>query len=240
MTRTDRLNQLLAYALVIAAFGGSYAHVVETVREKGQTGVMSYLIAAMPEVTTYLALVKLSRDRRSWAAWLILASSVAFSLAANLAQSGAGLGAHIVAAWPAYSAIAALSLAGLHGPKAKATPKATATRTRVAFEHTTATAYDALGQDQEVVAHVANERGRRRPEPEPVVVAEVVESEPRAITATRAPRVTIPAEIVSQVRIAWEKESISDESIAQMFAASGYPISPAAARSRRRNWEGRK
>ena len=126
MTRTDTekpqvdyVTLTAAYALLIVAFYFSYGHVQHAVEAWGQTGQASYGIAAMPEVTVFIGMRKLLAGQASPFVYAVLASAGAFTLAGNLQSAQHSIGGMVAAGWPAYSAITALVLSGVHGSRAR-------------------------------------------------------------------------------------------------------------------------
>ena len=200
------MGMIGAVALVIVTFATSYTHVRETVEAHGQHGWATYAIAAMPELSVLLATRKLLRgDRGRWV-WANLVTAGAFTLTANL-----GLGHWPeMAAWPAWSAVAALGLLGGHAkvaePVADVAVKATSRPRKVAPPPA-----EAMRPAAQQVADVAPRVARSG-----LVVAE----------ATQA-----------TVRAAWEAagRAMTDQEIAEALG-----VSKAAARSRRRSWDGSK
>ncbi|WP_158221179.1 DUF2637 domain-containing protein [Kineosporia sp. R_H_3] len=80
-----------AVLLAVTAFAGSFDHVRTVVADHGQTGWLSWAIAAMPEVSVVLAVLKVRRARSTgepvaWA-WVVGGSAAAFTLAANIATA---------------------------------------------------------------------------------------------------------------------------------------------------------
>jgi hypothetical protein len=110
----DNLALFLSYTLLVVTFGGSYLHVAGAVEAWGQKGWMAYLIAAMPEVTVFLGMRKVMKGSATRVTWFILASGGAFTLAGNLNSAQHTVMGVIAAAWPAWSAISALILSGVH------------------------------------------------------------------------------------------------------------------------------
>ena len=95
------------------AFAGSFTHVRATVAEHGQGGWISWAIAAMPEITVALCVVKVRRGQGDVAVWSIGASAVAFTLAANLAQAEPSIWGLVAAGWPAWAALTSVRLIDL-------------------------------------------------------------------------------------------------------------------------------
>lgn len=103
-----------AVLLAVTAFAGSFDHVRTVVADHGQTGWLSWAIAAMPEVSVMLAVLKVRRARSTgepvaWA-WVVGGSAAAFTLAANIATAEPSPWGVVVAAWPAWASISAAGL----------------------------------------------------------------------------------------------------------------------------------
>lgn len=131
---TDVVTLVAAYLLLVVAFAFSYTHVVDAVRAWGQPDVAAYGIAAMPEVTVFIGMRKLLAGQASRFVFFVLASAGAFTLAGNLHSAQHTLGGYVAAGWPAYSAVTALVLSGVHGRKARPIEDQAQTATRVTFE----------------------------------------------------------------------------------------------------------
>lgn len=109
-----------AVALAVVAFAGSFDHVRTVVAAHGQPGWLSWVIAAMPEVSVALSVLKVRRSRSTgeataWA-WVVGGSAAAFTVAANLATAEPSPWGYVVAAWPAWASISAAGLIELRGP----------------------------------------------------------------------------------------------------------------------------
>lgn len=116
MTPTPRRDLLAVAAVVLAAvaFAGSFSHVRSVVAENGQDGWLSWAIAAMPEVSVLLSILKVRRARTTgepttWA-WIVGGSAAAFTVAANLATATPTLWGYVVAVWPAWASIGAAGM----------------------------------------------------------------------------------------------------------------------------------
>lgn len=112
-----------AVVLAVVAFAGSFTHVRETVEQHGQAGWLSFAIAAMPELSVLLAVVKVRRDgvRQPWA-WIVGGTAAAFTVAANLAQAEPSVWGLVVAGWPAWAALSAAGLIEIGRPMAAEQP----------------------------------------------------------------------------------------------------------------------
>jgi hypothetical protein len=99
-----------AVGLAGVAFAGSFTHTHKTVTELGQSGWVAVATALMPEVSVALSVLRIRRGglpaQVRWA-WLVLVTSAAFTLWANLMQAAPGVGGLIVGGWPAWAAIGA-------------------------------------------------------------------------------------------------------------------------------------
>lgn len=103
-----------AVALTVTAFAGSFTHVQHVVSTHGQHGWISYAIAAMPEVSVLLAVLKVRRARGTgeavgWA-WLVGVTSAVFTLSANLATAQHDVWGWVVAGWPAIASVGAAGM----------------------------------------------------------------------------------------------------------------------------------
>jgi len=130
----DPLTLGVSVLLVVVAFAGSFTHVRETVQAHGQTGWLAWAIAGMPELTVALAMRKIMMGDRGTAVWITGGSAGLFTLAANLAGAEHSAWGFVAAGWPAWSAVGAMLLAGVHAP-----PVATQTATEVTFRRATRT-----------------------------------------------------------------------------------------------------
>lgn len=138
MTPTARLDvdavvRRAAVGLAAVAFAGSYLHVATFAAAKGQHLVLALVIAAMPEVSVAVCILRLRSGCTLWQgvwAGVVLASSVAFTVRANLGVTiPSDPAAIMVAVWPAWAAIGAAGLVEMrrHEPAAPvATRPATA------------------------------------------------------------------------------------------------------------------
>ena len=166
--KADPLALWVSYALLVTAFVGSYSHVVEAVSRWGQTGWMAYAIAAMPEATVLIGMRKLLTRSMTPTTWIILISAGAFTLSGNLASAQHTPGGYLAAGWPAWSAIGALVLSGVHSrPEPVVTPVTLAAEVRTATEVTFR-----RGQVRTPVTLAAD------PEPEARVTARVISADP--------------------------------------------------------------
>jgi len=192
----DYVTLVAAYLLLAAAFYFSYAHVVAAVTAWGQEGVAAYGIAAMPEVTVFIGMRKLLAGQATRFVYFVLASAGAFTLAGNLHSAQHSIGGYVAAGWPAYSAITALVLSGVHGSR-QPVEKARASQTRVTFERQSATQTvtpqaatpKSEGQTVTLVAEPVTPKPRTA-DPRPVT--------PKALPATGSPEVT------SWLRVNWD------------------------------------
>lgn len=117
----DLFALIAGYALLAAAFVGSFSHVVASVVKWGQTGWISYAIAAMPEITVIIGMRRVLAGTMNTLTWIFLVTAGAFTLAGNLASAQHSVGGFIAAGWPAWSAVGALVFAEIHsGSKVKA------------------------------------------------------------------------------------------------------------------------
>ena len=96
--------------LAVTAFGGSFTHVHETVAEHGQSGWISWAIAAMPELMVLLCVMRVREGSADIWTWATAVSAVGFTLAANLAQAEPSWWGFIAAGWPAWAAVASVKL----------------------------------------------------------------------------------------------------------------------------------
>src|SRR5919199_309025 len=119
MTPTARLDvdavvRRAAVGLAAVAFAGSYLHVATFAAAKGQHLVLALVIAAMPEVSVAVCILRLRSGCTLWQgvwAGVVLASSVAFTVRANLGVTiPSDPAAIMVAVWPAWAAIGAAGL----------------------------------------------------------------------------------------------------------------------------------
>lgn len=102
-----------AITLTAVAFLGSLGHVYATVNahDGNAPQVMTAGISLMPEVTVALVTVKLLREGpRQMVAWLVGATSLVFTVLANLSQREAGPWGFVVAVWPAWTSVGAMLL----------------------------------------------------------------------------------------------------------------------------------
>ena len=128
MRRRDPLAAA-AVALAVVAFAGSFTHVQEVVSGHGQTGWLSWAIAAMPEVSVLLAVLKVRRARTSgeatgWA-WITGVTAAGFTVSANLATAEHSGWGYVAAAWPAWASIGAAGLIEMGGGRPEPAPTAT-------------------------------------------------------------------------------------------------------------------
>lgn len=102
----DGVITAVSLGLIVVAFAGSYLRVAQWCATHGQ-GAFGYVIAAMPEMSTLVCILVLRTGvtgfRRAWTV-LVLATSAAFTLRANLAHPRSWDDA-AVAVWPAWAAI---------------------------------------------------------------------------------------------------------------------------------------
>lgn len=114
--RNPRRDPLALGAVLLTgvAFAGSFVHVQRTVEGHGQAGWLSWAIAAMPELSVLLAVLRVRRDgaRQTWP-WIVGGTAAAFTLSANLAQAEASVWGWVVAGWPAWAALGAAALVEL-------------------------------------------------------------------------------------------------------------------------------
>jgi hypothetical protein len=116
-------------ALTLVAFGGSYRHGVmwvhlHTGRPPGMSlqdwtrrtpGFWEWVTAALAEVMVFVAVLSYAvrpRDPRVWATGV---TAVAWTLWANGASAGHGVSGLVIAMWPAWAALTALTLVGHPG-----------------------------------------------------------------------------------------------------------------------------
>ena len=120
MKREHRVKivQTVVFMLTVVAFAGSYRHGVTWVKGHWTVGedpgVWSWVTAALPEVMVIVAVLRYPDDSRDPRVWLTGGTAVAWTLWANGASAGPGLSGLVVAMWPAWAALVALTLAG-HG-----------------------------------------------------------------------------------------------------------------------------
>ncbi len=119
MNATGKRHDPLAGAAVLlaaVAFAGSFVHVQRTVADHGQPGWLSWAIAAMPELSVLLAVLRVRRDgaRQAWP-WIVGGTAAGFTLSANLAQAEPTIWGWVVAGWPAWAALGAAALVELGG-----------------------------------------------------------------------------------------------------------------------------
>ena len=97
--------------LALVAYSCSYMHVQETVAESGQAFAASWFIAAMPEISTLLCILKIRRDgvKQLWP-WIVGGTAAAFTISANLYQAEVSAWGWIVAGWPAWAALGAMAM----------------------------------------------------------------------------------------------------------------------------------
>lgn len=108
-----------AVFLAAVAFAGSFDHTLATVQDHGQGGWVAVATALMPEVSVALSVLRIRKGGRPaqvrWA-WLVLVSSAAFTLWANLEQAQPSVGGLVVGGWPAWAAIGAAGFIEMSGP----------------------------------------------------------------------------------------------------------------------------
>ena len=109
----ERVAQTIAVTLTGGAMVASYAHVLDTVRDTGQDGGTAYLIAALPEATVALALLRLRLGGRSAWSWGALTLGIAGTVVGNLAQAAPGGVGFVVALAPALFSVACLGMVHL-------------------------------------------------------------------------------------------------------------------------------
>ena len=114
----ERIAQGTALALTAAAMVASYAHALATVEDAGQTGPIAWLVAAMPETTVLLALLRLRLGGRGPWAWLALTLGLSGTVVGNLAQATPGALGTAVALSPALFSVACLGMVHLGGSAA--------------------------------------------------------------------------------------------------------------------------
>ena len=106
----------LSWLLTTISFLGSWSHCYEQVLAAGQGERLSLIIATLPEVSVLVALLAwMNKDHSLWVL-LTGVGAFAFTITANWQTAQVGTWSHVVAVWPAWSAITALVLAhGTHG-----------------------------------------------------------------------------------------------------------------------------
>lgn len=118
MTTNARRDPLALGAVLLTgvAFAGSFVHVQRTVEGHGQAGWLSWAIAAMPELSVLLAVLRVRRDgaRQVWP-WIVGGTAATFTLSANLAQAEPSVWGWVVAGWPAWAALGAAALVEIGG-----------------------------------------------------------------------------------------------------------------------------
>lgn len=210
---TDMVTLWAAYLLLAVAFGFSYSHVVDAVRAWGQPEIAAYGIAAMPEVTVFIGMRKLLAGQGSKFVIFVLATAGAFTLAGNLHSAQHTVGGYVAAGWPAYSAVTALVLSGIHGKK----------KTSVTSEQTRTIAEVRIGRERTTTSAPATPRvsaPRVTPATVTPVVAEVVT--PKAITATRTPQGQGHDAVTAWLTSNWSPAAPLDKDVkAAAMAATG-------------------
>lgn len=110
LTSAQRVIRWLAWALTSISFLGSWSHCYDRVLAAGQDARLSLIIATLPEVSVLVALLAwLSGEHTPWTV-LTGSSAFAFTITANWQTAQSGIWSHVVAVWPAWSAITALML----------------------------------------------------------------------------------------------------------------------------------
>lgn len=174
-----------AVLLACVAFAGSFDHVRSVVDSHGQTGWLAWAIAAMPEVSVALAVMKVRRARTTgeatgWA-WLVGTSAAAFTVSANLATAQANPWGYVAAAWPAWASIGAFGLIEVGGGAVQVEPEPVL-EAEVPAEGTSpgpevlAPALEAAPDPEPVSAP------QTAPEPRPLPVAAARQERPGAVT----------------------------------------------------------
>ena len=116
-----------AAGLTAVAFAGSFDHTHATIIDYGQTGWVAVATALMPEVSVALSVLQIRMGGTStqirWA-WLVLATSAAFTVWANLMQAVPSVGGWVVGGWPAWAAIGAAGFLKIgHPPVPRRVPR---------------------------------------------------------------------------------------------------------------------
>lgn len=195
----DVVTLAFSYLLLVVAFAFSYTHVVDAVRAWGQPEIAAYGIAAMPEVTVFIGMRKLLAGQGNRFVFFVLATAGAFTLAGNLHSAQHTLGGFIAAGWPAYSAVTALVLSGVHGRRRTRSESTERTRTvaevRIGRERiaTSKTLPESKPPVIREVRTMTPPPAQAKPATRPTVTlvgAEPVTPtrEPRALTSTPAPQ----------------------------------------------------